>query len=638
VSETRKLAAILVSDIVGYSRLAGADEDRILARLRTLRSDLIDPTIAVHHGRIIKRTGDGSIIEFRSVVDAVNCAIEVQRAMVERNAEVAPDKRIEFRIGIHLGDVVEESDGDLMGDGVNIAARLQGVAKPGTICLSEQAYWQVKGRLDLAVTDLGKTPLKNIAEPVHAYSVEVGKPAQAKPIKSAVPRRSLLAPLAALAALLVVIAGGAWWFLNANRPPNVAARAPAEAARLSIVVLPFANLSGDPGQDYLVDALTDELTTGLARIRGSFVIARNTAMTFKGKPIDVKAIGKDLGVRYVLEGSVQPSGDKMRVNAQLIDASSGAHLWAEQFDTPRADLLQTQDAIVAHLARAIDLRLTEAEATRLKRTPAANPDAEDLALQCQAGSDKAGWSGKEADAAYALCEQALAIDPNNVRALWTLGGKFFVLVQTGVSSDRKGDLDRAVELESKALALDPDFTWPHSTKAIFLRFQGRVEEAVAEDERALALDPSNVGAVVDLGFDYGMLGEFDKSLEYFDKAIRGSPHDPLLAHFYGGKASTNFALKRYDQAIEAARQAIAINPDKGVQYIQATLVAALALAGHDAEAREALKRYLALPSNGPLTTIAAFKAYFSAQGGGPAHAEANERAYDGLRKAGMPEE
>jgi class 3 adenylate cyclase len=229
VSETRKLAAILVSDIVGYSRLAGADEDRILARLRTLRSDLIDPTIAVHHGRVIKRTGDGSIIEFRSVVDAVNCAIEVQRAMVERNAEVTPDKRIEFRIGIHLGDVVEEADGDLMGDGVNIAARLQGVAKPGTICLSEQAYWQVKGRLDLAVTDLGATQLKNIAEPVHAYSVEVGKPAQAKPIKRAASgrRRPSLVPLAAaLAALLVVIAGGAWWFLNANRPAPVASNAP----------------------------------------------------------------------------------------------------------------------------------------------------------------------------------------------------------------------------------------------------------------------------------------------------------------------------------------------------------------------------------------------------------------------------
>ena len=482
MGETRKLAAILVADIVGYSRLASADEDRTLARVRGLRSDLIDPAIAAHHGRIVKRTGDGAIVEFRSVVDAVRCAIEVQNGLIERNFGLPPERRIEYRVGIHLGDIVEESDGDLMGDGVNIAARLEGIAKPGAICLSEDAYRQVKGRLDFEVTDLGPTELKNIAEPIRVYSLQVGVRAQAKPAKPAEPatpaaptpqkRRFGLAPLAAaLAALLVVIGGGAWWFLNANRPASVATKAPAEAARLSIVVLPFAKLSGDPGQDYLVDALTDELTTSLARIHGTFVIAHNTAMTFKGKPVDAKAIGKDLGVRYVLEGSVQPSGDQ-RVNAQLIDAEIGAHLWAEQFDTPRADLLQTQDAIVAHLTRAIGLRLSDAEAARLKRTPAANPNAEDLALQCQAGSDKAGWIGKEADAAYALCEQALAIDPNNVRALMALGGKFLVYWQAGVSSDPKGDLERAYELESKAIALDPDWTFPHSVKGNILRSRG----------------------------------------------------------------------------------------------------------------------------------------------------------------------
>ncbi|MFY9969258.1 MAG: hypothetical protein WAK41_07570, partial [Roseiarcus sp.] len=275
-----------------------------------------------------------------------------------------------------------------------------------------------------------------------------------------------LAPLAAaLAALLVVIAVGALWFLNANRPASVATKTPAEAARLSIVVMPFANLSGDPAQDYLADALTDELITSLARIRDSFVIARNTAMTLKGKPIDAKAIGKDLSVRYVLEGSVQPSGDRMRVNAQLIDAGSGAHLWAEQFDTPRADLLQTQDAIVAHLAHTMDLQLTEAEGARLKRTPAANLDAEDLALQCIAGFLKAGAIGKGADAAFALCEQALAIDPNNVRALLGLATKFWLPEALGVSGDPKGDLERADELASKALALAPDFAWAYATRA-----------------------------------------------------------------------------------------------------------------------------------------------------------------------------
>src|SRR5208337_1837914 len=307
---------ILVADIVGYSRLAGADEDRVLARLRALRSDLIDPAISVHNGRVVKRTGDGVLVEFRSVVDAVRCAIELQNGLVERNAGLPPDRRIEFRVGVHLGDVVEESDGDLMGDGVNIAARLEGIAKPGAICLSEDAYRQVSGRLDMAVTDLGPTQLKNIERPIRAYSLQVGVPAQAKPVKPAEPvapaaptpqkRRFGLAPLAAtLAALLVLIAGGAWWFLNANRPASVATKAPAEAARLSIVVLPFANLSGDPGQDYFADGITESLTTDLSRLSGSFVIARNTAFTFKGKNVDAKEIGKELGIRYALEGSVQ---------------------------------------------------------------------------------------------------------------------------------------------------------------------------------------------------------------------------------------------------------------------------------------------------------------------------------------------
>ena len=269
---------------------------------------MVDPSIAAHRGCIVKRTGDGSIIEFRSVVDAVRCAVEIQNGMAERNAGVNENRRIEFRIGIHLCDVVEESDGDLMGDGVNIAARLEGICKPGAVCLSEDAYRQVKGRLDLAVSDLGPTQLKNIAEPIRVYSLEIGVPAQAKPSE---PKRRLSPALIAIgiAALAVLAAASAWYFLNANRPASVATKTPAEAARLSIVVTPFANLSGDPGQDYLVDALTDELTTSLARLRDTFVIARNTAMTFKGKPIDAKAIGKDLGVRYVLEGSVQPSGD-----------------------------------------------------------------------------------------------------------------------------------------------------------------------------------------------------------------------------------------------------------------------------------------------------------------------------------------
>ena len=409
---TRKIAAILVADIVGYSRLTGVDEDRTLARLRGLRSDLIDPAIDAHHGRIVKRTGDGSLIEFRSVVDAVRCAVEVQSGLAERNAGLPAERRIEFRIGIHLGDVVEEPDGDLMGDGVNIAARLEGIAKPGAICLSEDAYRQVSGRLDMEVTDLGPTKLKNIEKPIRAYSLKADKPVQAGPtLAVAVRRRPIAALLTAGIAALIAIAAGVWNFVGADRAP------PAEAAQLSIVVLPFSNLSGDASQDYLGDVLTEELTTSLSRLPGSFVVSRTTAFSYRGKAMGVKQIGKELGVRYVLEGSAQKSGTHVRVDAQLIDAVTGAHLWADQFDAAETDLLTMQDEIVTRLARALQVELTAAEASRVARARPENPDAEELALQCEAAYLRGGLLTKEMLQAYGLCEQALRIDKDNVRAL-----------------------------------------------------------------------------------------------------------------------------------------------------------------------------------------------------------------------------
>jgi adenylate cyclase len=635
MSEIRKLAAILVADVVGYSRLAGADEERILARLRALRSDLIDPTIALHHGRIVKRTGDGSIIEFRSVVDAVRCAIEVQTGMAERNAGLPPEKRIEFRIGVHLGDVVEEADGDLMGDGVNIAARLQGVAKPSAICLSQQAYWQVKSRLDLNVTDLGATQLKNIAEPVHVYSLEVGQPAEAKLTTAAEApagpkQRSRFALLgAAIAALLVAVAAGSFYFLGANRPAAIASNPPPPLAaeRFSIVVLPFANLSGDSAQDYLADALTDELTTGLARLPDTFVIARNTAFTYKGKPVDAKTIGKDLGVRYVLEGSVEPSGDRVRVNAQLIDAGSGAHLWADQFDAARAGLLDTQDEIVTRLARALDIQLTDVEAARLKRTPAANPTAEDLALRCAAAVQEGRYVGKEAEAGYGLCEQALALDPNNVRALTILSVKV---------RDLLGDVDRADAMVSKALALDTNYPNAHATKAFILWRQRRLDEAIVEDERALALNPALLDAYANMGLVYRTLGRFEESLGFFDKVIRQSPNDPNLAFSYAVKAGDHVALKQYGQAAESARRAIAIKPNFELPYWY--LITALVQSGQDSQAQEALQRYLALP--GVPATVAALKqetTKYVNERDDPRYVEKWVQLVEAMRKAGLPE-
>ncbi|HKI16126.1 MAG TPA: adenylate/guanylate cyclase domain-containing protein, partial [Roseiarcus sp.] len=377
MTEARKLAAILVSDIVGFSRLAGADEDRILARLRTLRSDLIDPTISVHRGRVVKRTGDGSIVEFRSVVDAVRCAIELQQGLVERNAGLPPERRIEFRVGIHLGDVVEESDGDLMGDGVNIAARLEGIAKPGAICLSEDAYRQVKGRLDLVVSDLGQTELKNIAEPIRVYSLEVGQGAQVNPA------------------------------------PSVMATDKPAPPRLSIVVVPFANLGGDAQHEHFVDGVTESLTTDLSRIANAFVVARNTALTYKGKPVDAKQIGRELNVRYILEGSIQRGGSRMRVNVQLIDAITGNHLWADRFDKPMADLFDMQDEIVSHLANQLRPELIATEARRAEQE--ANPDSVDLYFQGVQWFNKGRIENIERARGY--FERAVALDPTNIDAL-----------------------------------------------------------------------------------------------------------------------------------------------------------------------------------------------------------------------------
>jgi adenylate cyclase len=485
MSETRKIAAILVSEVVGYSRLAGADEDRTLARLRALRSDLIDPTISVHHGRIVKRTGDGSVIEFRSVVDAVRCALEVQHAMVERNAGVAPEKRIEFRIGIHLGDVVEESDGDLMGDGVNIAARLEGVCGPGAICLSEDAYRQVSGRLDMAVADLGPTELKNIERSIRVYSLQVGVPAQAKPATEATPaepkKRSSLLPLIAGIVALIVIAAGAWYFLGASRP--------AQAAHLSIVVLPFANLSNDPAQDYFADGVTENLTTDLSRIRGSFVIARNTAFTFKGKNLDAKEIGKQLDVRYVLEGSVQRDGTRLRVNAQLIDAESGAHLWADRFEEDASDLFKLQDQVVARLANSLGNELVTAEGERGGRTQ--SPDAIDLVMRGRALLQVYPTTRDSNDAARALFERALAIDPNNAAAL--AGDAYTYLYDFDYGwGNPETDYDaKVIGQADRALALAHDTTDAYYAKGGYLMQSHHAKEAVEVDDAGLAVDPNS---------------------------------------------------------------------------------------------------------------------------------------------------
>jgi adenylate cyclase len=637
MSETRKLAAILVADIVGFSRLAGADEERILARLRTLRSDLIDPTVAVHHGRFVKRTGDGAIIEFRSVVDAVRCAIEVQNGMAERNAGLPTERRIEFRVGIHVGDVVEEADGDLMGDGVNIAARLEGVAAPGAICLSEDAYRQVRGRLEIVVTDLGPTLLKNIAEPVRTYSLEVGAAAQSRPAprtqQSVVNKRAAWPLAVKVAALFAVIVLSAWYFLFAMRSTTVATTAtapstaivtPAEAARLSIVVLPFASLSNDPNQDYFADGITENLTTDLSRIRGSFVIARNTAFTFKGKNIEAKEIGKELGVRYVLEGSAQRDLGRVRVNAQLIDAASGAHLWADRFEEDAADIFKLQDEVVGRLANSLGYELIKAEAEKSVRSK--SPDAIDLEMRGRAlfmKRQQQGASQQEiTHTAQALFEQALAIDPNDADALADAAYTYF-LDYYYIWGDTKIDYDaKVLGLADRAIALAPDNIWAYYAKCMYLNASGRSNEGLRAADEGLAINPNFALLHNARGYSKINLGQFDQAKSDIFEAMRLSPRDPSTGLWRTNLADAELGLGHFDIAIDQIHKAI----DAGYRasYPYRELAAAYALEGNADDAKVALAEARRLSPKLSIKWVS--------------RTNPLPIALEGLRKAGLPEE
>ena len=453
MGETRKLAAILVSDVVGYSRLAGADEDRTLARLRALRSDLIDPTISVHHGRIVKRTGDGSVIEFRSVVDAVRCAIEVQHAMVERNAGVALEKRIEFRIGIHLGDVVEESDGDLMGDGVNIAARLEGIAKPGAICLSEDAYRQVRDKVKEKFVDLGEKELKNIARPVRVYGVPL-RPTDAS-----------------------------------NEPSTI-------LDRPSIAVLAFNNMSGDPSQEFIADGITEDVTALLSRLPDFFVIARNTTFTYKGRAVDTRQVARELGVRYVLEGSVQKAGQRIRVTAQLIEANSGNHVWAEKYDRELEDLFVVQDEITHGIFAALKTHLLLAEAELAKRKPPQSLDAWGYTVRASAKwhhvtpeTSSMSW---RSPAERSTCNPTMGRPMRSCRRR-SVSDPSPRSATTSKRSAANRWLRRA--RRSNSTATTRTFCWPRASPT----FLGLLKRSHGLLERAVELNPNNAMACAALG-------------------------------------------------------------------------------------------------------------------------------------------
>jgi TolB-like protein/class 3 adenylate cyclase len=585
----RRLAAILAADVAGYSRLMGLDEVGTAQVLREHRV-AVDALVAKHGGRIVKTTGDGVLIEFHSVVDAVECALTIQAVMAERNEGVPPDRRMLFRVGVNLGDVLVEGD-DILGDGVNVAARLEGIAEPGGICISSSAYDQVRGKVAATFTDLGERSLKNIDRPVRAYTV----------VQDGTGRKAETAGAAA-------------------SPTSV-------SPRLSIVVLPFANIGGDPEQEYFVDGVTESLTTDLSRITGSFVIARNTAFTYKGKPIDVKQIGRELNVRYVLEGSVQRGGNRMRVNVQLVDAESATHLWAERFDRPMADLLDMQDEVVAQLANVLSAQLTAVEARRAEQS--LHPDSMDLYFQGLAWFYK-GPTSENLARARGFFERALALDPGNVDALVWIATADIVSGPALFSVDRAARLAAAEAAASKALSLAPDHAAGHWSMGAVKNFTNHTSEAIAEFERALVLDRNNAVAHGHIGLAKIFFGRAEETEAHIQEALRLSPRDPLAYTWAVFAGMAKHHLGKDEEAAAWLRRSIEFNRNYSTAHFY--LAASLAQRGKLDDARAVAAVGFTLD---PTFTIRRFRD--SGSSDNPVYLAGRERAIEGLRKAGIPE-
>ena len=629
MTETRKIAAILVADVVGFSRMASADEDRTLARLRALRTDLIDPTIAGQNGRVFKRTGDGALVEFRSVVDAVRCAIAIQNAMIERNVGVPAERRIDFRIGIHLGDVVEESDGDLMGDGVNIAARLEGIAEPGAICLSEDAYRQVKGRLDLAVTDLGPTQLKNIAEPMRAYSLQVGVPAvaEARDAGEAARAEEAIHARAARRRDRRARRGRGRRLVFPRRKPPRRRRPPRRPRpRISPSSCCRSRTSrAIPSQDYFADGVTENLTTDLSRIRDSFVIARNTAFTFKGKTVDAKEIGKELGVRYVLEGSVQRDRTACASTRSSSTRESGAHLWADRFEEDVADLFKLQDQVVARLANALGYELVKAEAEAGARSK--NPDAIDLDMRGWAAMCQWAQQPPTKDnivAVRALFERALEIDPNDADALAGEADTYLVEYAYGWTNPETDYDAKILGQADRSIALARDNACAYSgEKLVFEHFaspERRASASPTPGSPSIRIPPISTRARAP---PKRTCANSNKRNPMLQQAMRLSPRDPRIGQWHNFLADAELGLGHFDAAIDEANKAI----DAGyrVFYSYLNLAAAHALKGDMDQAKTPLAEARRLNPKLSVKWLIGRKPIL-------------QPAFDALRKAGLPEE
>ena len=586
----RRLAAVMAADVAGYSRLMGRDEEHTLAQLKAFRKTLVDPRIATHRGRIVKTTGDGMLVEFASAVDAARCGVEIQREMAQQNAQVPSELRIEFRIGIHVGDIIID-DNDIFGDGVNIAARLEGIAEPGGVCISDDAHRQIRGKIDVVCDDMGEQTLKNIAEPMRAWHMR--------------------------------FAGEAAPAIRSN-PSPIRVQALALPDKPSIVVLPFDNMSAEPGQDYLADGIVEAITAALSCIRSFFVIARSSAFTYKGRTTNARDIGKELGVAYLLEGSVQKAGNRLRIIVQLIETAGGAHVWSSRFDGAIDDFFDLQDRITEQVAGALQPSIRIAEIERSRRKRPQDLGSYDFTMRAMPHV----WAFEKAESARAieLLEQALAIDPAYPLALSLAGWCHAQRSVYNWAEDIAGSQAMARSLAERAAELsgdDPIILAVLGAVHTFVRNHGTARVLL---ERAVALDPNAAWAWSRLGWLENYADQPQKAIGYFERALRLSPIDPMNFNNYVGLGSAHEVAQEYDQAASFYRRALEERPN--ANWIYRHLASSLSGAGRIEEAKRALAEMMRYY---PDLTVSKFKQamVFSSA--------TLERMADNLRKLGLPD-
>jgi TolB-like protein/class 3 adenylate cyclase/Flp pilus assembly protein TadD len=581
----RRLAAIMAADIAGYSRLMGVDEEGTLRQLKAHRKELVDPKITEHRGHIVKTTGDGMLVEFVSVVDAVRCAVDIQRGMVERNADVPAESCIQFRVGINVGDIISDNN-DIYGDGVNVAARLEALAEPGGIIVSRNVYDQVRDKLSFGFEDMGEQTVKNIARPIGVHRVSL--------VENTTP---VVVKADAVAATIGVS--------SVDRP--------------SIAVLPFANMSGDPEQEYFADGISEDIITGLSKLRWFFVIARNSSFTYKGKAVDVKRVARELGVRYVLEGSVRKSGNRVRITTQLIDATTGNHIWADRYDGDLTDIFALQDEITKKVVATIEPKLLEAESIRSQNRSPEDIGAWDMVMQ----ANSQFWRVTKADseAAIAMLTRAVERYPDYAPAHSMLA---FMLFWSSYLIFIEPQTEKARSVAARAAQLDDSDPWAHLALGFAAFIMCRSEEAVEEYERAIDLNPNFAAAHGYLGWALAVAGQSDRAISHIEEAMRMSPHDPQNAMFNAGLAVAHYLAGRYIEAVGFARKAL--QQHYGFIGSHRIYVASLAQAGRIDEAHAALARMKELQ---PEVSIAWIKKYV------PYPPEQMAHYIEGVRKAGL---